>query len=338
MEPRNGSQASRLGFRVLNVTPTEADIDLFDVIGDPWEGTTAADFVKELRGLKNVQRINLHINSPGGLVTDGLAMYNAIQQSPAYVTAFIESQAASIATIVAMAANKIAIAKNAQMFIHDAHTIGLGNAADFRSMADQLDEESQNLASIYADRTGKTAREWRKAMQANNGEGTGYRGQAAVDAGLADELMTVPASADVKRMAAMRLPGRVAALVLNQAEPSTSTITAALGACLYDALTDMAQDWLEDGVITMDEFLPLSGLVTDLVSAMDIGLDKLGLSDRVIPAPDDDEGTPMAMPDMTDFAPELFKQITARGYEPPMPVDITRLIERNMAKGVQANG
>lgn len=192
MEPRNASNSARLGFRVQNVASArEADIDIFDVIGDPWDGTTAKDFVQELRSL-DVDRINLHINSPGGYVNDGLAMYNAIQQHSAEVVAFIESQASSAASFVAMAADKVVIAKNAKMFIHDAQGLGVGNAADFRSLADMLDEESANIAAIYDAKAGGGTKKWRDAMQADNGFGTTYRGKAAVDAGLADEVMAVP--------------------------------------------------------------------------------------------------------------------------------------------------
>lgn len=204
MEPRNASNSARLGFRVQNVAVArEADIDIFDVIGDPWDGTTAKDFVQELRSL-DVDRINLHINSPGGYVNDGLAMYNAIQQHSAEVVAFIESQASSAASFVAMAADKVVIAKNAKMFIHDAQGFGLGNAADFRSLADMLDEESANIAAIYDAKAGGGTKKWRDAMQADNGFGTTYRGQAAVDAGLADEVMALPAkNVEPMRVAAL---------------------------------------------------------------------------------------------------------------------------------------
>lgn len=184
-------ERAQLGFRVVNVSNDVADIDIFDVIGDPWEGTTAKDFIAQLRDI-TAPNINLHINSPGGYVNDARAMYSAIQQHPAHVTALIGSQAASAASFVAMAADKIVIAKHASMMIHDAHGFGVGNAADFRTLADILEEESQDIAGHYADRTGDTADDWRKRMQANNGIGSTYRGQEAVDVGLADEVMATP--------------------------------------------------------------------------------------------------------------------------------------------------
>lgn len=183
---------ARLGFRVQNVTPEVADIDIFDVIGDPFGGTDAASFIKDLRGI-TAKRINLHINSPGGLVNDGIAIFNALQQHPAHVTALIESRADSAASFVAMAADHRVIFKNAAMHVHDAHGLAIGNAADFRTLADELDEESMNIAQMYADRSGGSAEDWRKAMRANDGIGTTYRGQEAVDAGLADEVAATPA-------------------------------------------------------------------------------------------------------------------------------------------------
>lgn len=240
MEPR-----AHLGFRVVNVSNDVADIDIFDVIGDPFFGTTASDFIKELRAI-TAPRINLHINSPGGYVSDGLAMFNAVQQHPAEVTALIESEAASAASFVAMAADKIAIARTAQMFIHDAQGFAVGNAADMKHLADILEEESQNIASIYAERCGGDATDWRNRMQANDGIGTSYRGQEAVDIGLVDEVMSMPKK---------KMP-------MSNAQPMRA----------------------------------------------------------VAISPEDPE-----------VDPELFKQFTAQGYEPPMPADISRLIERNLA-------
>lgn len=212
-----------MAWRVSNRTPDEADIDIFDVIGDPWDGTTAADFVKELRGL-TAQRINLHINSPGGYVSDGLAMYAAIQQHPAQITAIIESQAASAASFVAMAADHVAIFKNAQIMIHDAHGFAIGNAKDMRALADMLDEESNNIASIYADKAGGSTESWREAMQANEGMGSTYRGQGAVDAGLADELM------DAKKMPMKPASSSTTFGITNQGEPTIDLSDADLAA------------------------------------------------------------------------------------------------------------
>lgn len=206
-----GAQGPCLAWRIENSAPDVADVYLYDVIGDPWAGTTAADFVKALTDLGDVPFINLHINSPGGFVSDGLAMYNAIQQHPAHVTSMIESEASSAASWVALAADDVQIAKNAKVFIHDAMGFAMGNAQDARTLADLLDEESENIASIYADKAGGDPETWREAMQANNGFGTTYRGQAAIDIGLADALMTVPEKASRNKQ-----PLRAVALAVNE--------------------------------------------------------------------------------------------------------------------------
>lgn len=193
-------QGTRLFWLFQNISKDEADIDIFDVIGGDgfWEdGITAAAFVKELRALGDVSRINLHINSPGGYVSDGLAIYNAIRQHPAETLALVESEASSIASVVAMAADKVLIAKNARMQIHDAMGFAFGNAAVMEGVVAELNEQSDNIASIYAEKTGEPKAQWREAMQANGGDGTSYRGQGAVDAGLADDLLVAPARRDI---------------------------------------------------------------------------------------------------------------------------------------------
>jgi ATP-dependent protease ClpP protease subunit len=199
---------SRLGWRVVNaaVAEREADILLYDVIGgDGWfeEGTTAADFAQALLDLKgNVDLIRLHVNSPGGYVDDALAMYNALLEHPAEVHAHVIT-AYSAASFVALAADQRFIAKTGKFMIHDALTFMGGNAADFRAAAERLDSESQNIASIYTDRAGGDLSTWRQRMQANGRNGTEYRGQAAVDVGLAHDLLPASKNAFSERIAAL---------------------------------------------------------------------------------------------------------------------------------------
>lgn len=183
------SQPRRMGWRIENQEGSEADMYIYDVIGGGLfdEGTAASDFVRELRGI-DADRINVYINSPGGLIDDGLAIYNALKQHPAEIIARIDALAASAAAFVAMAADRILINRTAKMFIHDARGLAIGTSQDFATFSRELDEESNNIASIFAERAGGTTAEWRAAMVANNDFGTSYRGQEAVEAGLADEV------------------------------------------------------------------------------------------------------------------------------------------------------
>jgi ATP-dependent protease ClpP protease subunit len=164
------------------------DIYLYDAIGE-W-GVTAQDFVDALRGVVT-GTITMYVNCEGGEVFDGLAIYEALRRHPANVTAFVDGIAASAASFVVMAADRIVMAERARMMIHDAHGIAMGNARDMRSMADLLDNLSDTIADIYAERTGKTRDEWRAAMQAADGgpDGTWYDAKAAVKAKLADEMI-----------------------------------------------------------------------------------------------------------------------------------------------------
>lgn len=190
--------------------PAGADIYLFDMIGD-W-GVTAQDFVNDLRAVK-AGAITLHLNSEGGEVFDGLAIYESLRRHPANVTAVVEGLAASSASFIAMAADKIIMSPRGRMMIHDAHGVVIGNARDMTQMATLLDELSNTIADIYASRAGGTRASWRAAMAAGEGgpDGTWYDAQAAVDAGLADEITgAAPAKGAASARAALPAAPRTA--------------------------------------------------------------------------------------------------------------------------------
>ena len=178
----------RSWYRIENLANTDrAEIYLYDMIGD-W-GVTAQDFANDLRGV-TARNIDLHISSEGGEVFDGLAIYETLRRHPAQVTAHVDGIAASSASFIAMAAHRIVMAPRARMMIHDAHGVTIGNARDMREMATLLDELSDTIADIYAERAGGTRAQWRAAMAAGEGgpDGTWYDAQSAVAAGLADEI------------------------------------------------------------------------------------------------------------------------------------------------------
>lgn len=171
----------RSWFRIEQARASEADVYIFDEIG-VW-GVTASDFVAELNAI-SAPTINLHLNTPGGDVFDGIAIYNALVDHPAVVNAYIPGIAASIGTVIAMGADRRVIAPHARMMIHDAWVLVAGDAADLRKLADRLDESSANIAAIYAEHAGGTADEWRDRMRAESW----YTDQQAVDVGLAHEV------------------------------------------------------------------------------------------------------------------------------------------------------
>lgn len=171
-------------YRVVNADD-RAQLYIYGPIGDDWsaDAVPASSFVQDLRGI-TAKAIDLHINSPGGLVFDGVAIYSALRNHPSTVDVTVDGIAASAASFVAMAGDSIAIEKPAKMMIHNAGGLVLGDASDMRAMADLLDELSDTIAGIYADRAGGTVASWREVM----GRETWYGAEQAVKAGLADRV------------------------------------------------------------------------------------------------------------------------------------------------------
>ena len=167
-------------YKIKNLAD-RAEIMIYDEIG--YFGVTASDFVRDLKAI-TTNRIDLHLNTPGGEVFDGIAIFNALRQHPAEVHVTVDELAASIGSVIAMSGDRIVMSRNSQMMIHDGLGMGIGNAADLRELADLLDKTSDNIASIYAERTGKDATHWRALMRAE----TWYSADEAVAAGLADEV------------------------------------------------------------------------------------------------------------------------------------------------------
>jgi ATP-dependent Clp endopeptidase proteolytic subunit ClpP len=181
--PASTNDDQRTWYRMKNFVdqPDTAAIYLYGEIG--YWGVEAQDFVRDLMGLR-VSNIIVHINSPGGEVFDGLAIYHALRDHPANVECRVDGLAASAASFIAMAGNKVVMQRNAQMMIHDASGIEIGNAEDMRTMADLLDMCSDNIADIYAQQGGGTVEQWRAAMKVE----TWYSAAEAHTAGLCDEV------------------------------------------------------------------------------------------------------------------------------------------------------
>jgi ATP-dependent Clp endopeptidase proteolytic subunit ClpP len=156
-------------------------IDIYDEIG--WFGTSAQDFVRDLRQVKT-PNIEVHLNSPGGDVFDALAIHSALRQHKAKVHVIVDSLAASSASFIAMAGDKVTAMANAMLMIHDPWGLVIGNAADMRELADLLDKHGDNIAAIYANRAGGEVATWRERML----DETWYLADEAYEVGLVDEV------------------------------------------------------------------------------------------------------------------------------------------------------
>lgn len=181
-------------YRFSNETGADGEpttvIYIYDVI-DSWGGywgISAQEFIQELMAVTTAT-IELRVNSPGGEVFEAVAMFAVLESHPASVTAYVDGLAASAASFLIMAADKVIMHRNAELMIHDAHGVAIGNAAIMAEMKDILDKISDNIASIYAEKAGGTTEEWRATMIGEGGrDGTWYSAEEALAAGLIDEV------------------------------------------------------------------------------------------------------------------------------------------------------
>lgn len=144
-------------FRMQASENSEADIFIYDEIG--YWGVTARQFVNDLKALGDITHINLHINSPGGDVFDGIAIFNALKHHGAAITVHIDGLAASMASVIAMVGNPVIMPENTMMMIHKPWGFAGGDANDMRDYADLLDKVESVLIPAYAQKTGKTTEE-----------------------------------------------------------------------------------------------------------------------------------------------------------------------------------
>jgi ATP-dependent protease ClpP protease subunit len=131
----------------------EAEVLLYDDIGDFWGGKSAKNFVREIKELGEVSKITLRINSAGGEVFDAQAMYSYLKTHKAFKTVRIDGLAASAASFLAMVGDKIVMPENAMMMIHNPGTFAYGEAEDMRKAADFLDKVRDTIAAVYVART-----------------------------------------------------------------------------------------------------------------------------------------------------------------------------------------
>jgi ATP-dependent protease ClpP protease subunit len=184
---------SRDWFEIKNATVAEDDnsdtatVYIFDEIG--FWGTDAQSFVRQLLAIDK-PKIELHLNSPGGEVFDGVAIYNALKSHSAHVDVIVDSLAASAASFIAQAGDTVTMKRGSLMMIHDASAICLGNEQDMLDTANILSKVSNNIADIYAQRAGEDQAFWRDLMK----EEVWYTADEAVDANLADKVSEEDAS------------------------------------------------------------------------------------------------------------------------------------------------
>ncbi|MBV2091702.1 MAG: ATP-dependent Clp protease proteolytic subunit, partial [Candidatus Thiodiazotropha sp. (ex Ctena orbiculata)] len=161
------------------------EILIYGDIGDSWsdESVQAADFVRDLQQIQ-AEILTVRINSYGGSVSDGIAIYNALRRHPATVNIEIDGVAVSIASLITMAGDSISMAENALLMIHAPWGAAAGNSKDMREMAAMLDKFADAMTSAYSSRLGSdTTKQW-----LSDGEDHWLTASQALELGLVDEI------------------------------------------------------------------------------------------------------------------------------------------------------
>ncbi|WP_435237475.1 ClpP-like prohead protease/major capsid protein fusion protein [Psychromonas sp. PT13] len=197
-------------FSIKAQSNNSAVIKLYDEIGG-W-GVTAKSFAQELAALGDIKNIELRIDSPGGDVFEGITIYNLLKGIDAYVTVYVDGLAASMGSVIAMAADKIIMPATAFMMIHKPWGGQVGDADDLRAYADLLDKVEVTLSETYMKKTGLSADAIADLLK----EETWFNGAEAVEAGFADELSPQSQTthyANSKRMENYNMPEKLKAML-----------------------------------------------------------------------------------------------------------------------------
>lgn len=167
--------------------PDENSISVFDVIGsDYWgDGVTASRIAGALRSMNGAD-VTVNINSPGGDMFEGLAIYNLLREYEGKVTVKVLGLAASAASIIAMAGDDIQIGRGAFLMIHNCWVYAMGNRHDLEQIAADMAPFDKAMGDIYTYRSGMNADDVAKMMDSE----TYIGGSDAVDKGFADRLLS----------------------------------------------------------------------------------------------------------------------------------------------------
>lgn len=180
---------------------TAVTIDIYDEIH--WLfGVNASDFRAELLAIgDDIATIDLHINSPGGDVYEAIAIMNTLRQHDARVVTTVDGLAASSAGFIAVgASDELVMSRNSEIMAHLPWAVTVGNAADMRAAAADLERIGRNIASIFADRTGGDIAEWMDILTAE----TWWSAEEAVEAGIAERVLPAPKGTAEQKAASNR--------------------------------------------------------------------------------------------------------------------------------------
>lgn len=195
---------SRLGksFLFKNKTAEKAEILLYGAIGISWfeDFITAKEFSEQLNALGNPKEIDVRINSPGGDCFEGITICNRLLQHPAKITVYVDGMAASIASVIMLAGEKIVMGEGAQVMVHKSWCYAAGNSIDMDNTSDRLNTLDDQMIAMYHKKSGKSKAEIRDLLMKGD---TWMTADEALEFGLVDEKFeeTMPIAASILDMA-----------------------------------------------------------------------------------------------------------------------------------------
>jgi len=235
-------------------------ITMFGAIGeDYWSGggITAKSVTAQLRAIGD-RPIEVQINSPGGDMFEGIAIYNVLREHAQTVTIKIMGMAASAASVIAMAGDTVEIGAASFLMIHNCWVVAVGNRHDMAETSTYLEPFDQAMAAVYAQRSGKTAAECAKWM-----DGEAYMsGSVAIERGFADSLLASDQTKrDEKAKASDRERTAITALELKLVAGGDTRAQAREHITKIKGTPGAAQDDGTPGAATTDLGLPLASLL-----------------------------------------------------------------------------
>jgi ATP-dependent protease ClpP protease subunit len=204
-----------MGLKITNAKGDRATVGLYGVVGDELSGLSAKQFRAELATIPAKTPIDLHIHSEGGDFFDGVAIHNQLKQRHGEVSVFVDSMAASAASIVAMAGKTITMAKHSWMMIHEVHAGGFfyGNVDVWKKLLQdeipRMESLNEELQDFYSSRWNDSAGDLREAINRE----TWFTAEETVAAGLADSVgdqLAIAACVDLSKFKYRNAPKALA--------------------------------------------------------------------------------------------------------------------------------
>lgn len=240
------------GVRALEVG--DAVITMFDVIGEDWwtgGGITAKKVASQLRAIGD-RPVEVQINSPGGDMFEGIAIYNVLREHPSPITVKVMGMAASAASVIAMAGDTIEIGAASFLMIHNCWVMAVGNRHDMAETSEWLEPFDRAMADVYAARTGGDRAKIEQWMDAE----TYMSGSVAIERGFADALLpsdqvttdetAKAADRSVNELRATELTLVSAGMTRTQARERINKIKGTPGAALEATPGAGSADWMQE--------------------------------------------------------------------------------------------